>query len=96
MSYDLNIAEETFNYTYNVRPMFVLAVRDGLYSIHDLSGHSALMKLRLIRSAMEDHYPAILELNPSNGWGDFDGALNLINQLILASLEHPDDNWSVT
>ena len=96
MSYDIELGEFQRNYTSNVGPMFRAAMPEGIKAIHGARGSIAIMKLRRIRSCMEDSYHKMMELQPVNGWGTYEGALNLINEMILATIRNPHDNWSVS
>ena len=94
MSYDMSIGNEEFNYTYNVAPMWYAAIPDaGIRAHYGLTGRDAVPRLRHIREYMEDHRDELLEMEPENGWGSYDGALGFVNRLIAASLRHPDDVW---
>jgi hypothetical protein len=95
MSFNFYIAEEEVNYTSNVGPMFLQCIPDGINSINQATGRIALLKLRFIRTCMEDNYPAMLQLEPTNGHGTYQGALDLLNQLIVLSLKYRDDEWRI-
>ena len=94
MSYDMHIADEDFNYTYNVAPMWYAAIPDaGIRTHYGMTGRQALRPLRHIREYMEDHRDDLVKLNPDNGWGDYDGALQFVTDLIGASLRNPNAIW---
>ena len=94
MSYDMDIGNESFNYTYNVSPMWYAAKPDKGIRIHyGMTGQEALIPLREIREYMEDNKGELEKLDPENGWGDYWGALQFVNELILASLRNPSEMW---
>ena len=95
MGYYLEIGEEDYSYTYNVSAMWYDCFpHKGIRIIYGLTGQEALLKLRAIRTHMEDHAERLKELEPANGWGSFYGALGFINKLIVASMEHPHETWA--
>ena len=94
MSYDMCIGEEGFNYTYNVGPMWYDAKPDlGIRSHYGLTGKEAIVPLLEIYTHMVENADRLREMEPDNGWGDFDGALTFVHSLILASLNNPDETW---
>lgn len=96
MSYDANIGEESFNITYNVSKMFYDCYpSNGIKYINGTSGNLAVMILRNLREHMENNADRMRAMEPSNGWGSYKGALEFISELIVASLDNPDDVWSI-
>jgi hypothetical protein len=94
MSYDMDIGDECFNYTYNVSPMWYAAKPEkGIRTHYGMTGQEALNPLREIREYMEDHKEELEKLDPENGWGDYCGALEFVNSLIMASLRNPEKIW---
>jgi hypothetical protein len=95
MSYDVYLAKnekkEEFiaNYTYNVSPMYYDALG---FSINDLDGMNAKEARLLIINALvrmteePDKYKA---MNPDNGWGNYEGAMNFLSKILLSCIEHP-------
>lgn len=77
------------NYTSNVSGMWTDALG---YRLADLKGRTAgdcIDDLRRAVADMEarpDHYRA---MNPPNGWGDYEGALDYLRQLHDACCAHP-------
>lgn len=78
------------NYTSNVAAMW----NDALgHRLADLHGRKASDCSDALKQAVTDmrqrpgHYRA---MNPSNGWGDYDGALEYLSELHLACLAHPN------
>ena len=94
MSYDMSIAGEDFNYTYNVSGMWYAAMPEtGIRSHYGMTGKDALVPLRHIRDYMEANRDDLIKMNPGNGWGSYDGALAFVNKLIAASLRNPEAVW---
>ena len=94
MSYDMQIGDLHFNYTYNVSEMWYAAMPDkGIRCIYGLTGRDAVRPLRQIREYMEDNRTEMLALEPENGWGSYEGALQFVNDLIMVSLKIPDEIW---
>ena len=95
MSYDMGIGEESFNYTYNVSKMWYGCYPEkGIREHYGLSGEEAIPVLRRLREDMEDHSEQNIELEPANGWGSYEGALNFVSSLIGASIRNKDEVWS--
>lgn len=96
MSYYFEIADKSFNYTYNVSVMLYKAMPEhGIRVINGKCGEEAVKFLLTIYNYMVINSEALKELNPPNGWGSYEGALALVHKLIEASLTHPDDLWKV-
>lgn len=94
MSYDMHIGDDDFNYTYNVSPMWYAAMPEkGIRSHYGMTGKDALVPLRRMREYMEDNRDELEAMNPENGWGSYEGALEFVNKLISASLRNPDETW---
>jgi len=95
MSYDMYIGDEEFNYTYNVAPMWYDCYpENGIREHYGLSGEEAVPVLRELREHMENNHERLLEMEPANGWGSFDGAHAFVNELILASLRNKHEVWA--
>lgn len=103
MSYDVHLEIDTGgpepaevadcgNYTWNCSPMFRRALGrgdEGLYSLSGLPGGEAAAALGVGILAMEaapDEYRA---MNPKNGWGHYDTALDWLKRIKAACEEHP-------
>lgn len=90
----MSIGGESFNYTYNVSPMFYAAMPEKGIRVHyGMTGQQALVPLRQMREYFENNRAALVKMNPSNGWGSYDGALQFITDLINASIRNPDSVW---
>ena len=97
MSFDFQIGNEDFNYTYNVSPMFYACYPEhGIRIIDGFIGKRAEFNLNVLREYMIEHARELEAMNPTNGWGDYIGALQLVNNLLHASQRHPIKIWSIT
>jgi hypothetical protein len=70
------------NYTYNVSPMFYAAL--GEHGIRGLDGKSGKECAPLLDASIayfSSHETELQAMNPANGWGDYDGAFNLLLKL---------------
>lgn len=108
MSYDVDLVIDTGgeypprvvevgNYTWNVRPMHVLAFaaagRENS-GVQELDGMACIDARPLLETAvahMDDpsNRETYEKLNPSNGWGDFEGAREFLRRIMQACVEHP-------
>jgi len=103
MSYDVYLAIDTggeeltsvgesFNYTYNCAPMFCKAFKEkeiGLNVLHNKLAKEAALLLRNAIIYMQDHPKEMNKLNPSNGWGHYDTALEFLEGILTECLKHP-------
>jgi hypothetical protein len=95
MSYDMSIADKYFNYTFNVSGMWYASEPEkGIRAIYGLTGEEARPILRKMRDHMENHWQKMVDMEPSNGWGSAIGAFTFLNELIIASIEYPEEFWS--
>ena len=94
MSYDMSIGDDDFNYTYNVADMWYAAIpKKGIRAHYGMTGEEALKPLTKIYSYMVVNSNELRKLEPKNGWGSFDGALDFVHGLISASLRNKDKIW---
>ncbi len=73
-------AETNCNYTYNVSPMF----KEAGLSIRELDGMlgaDALPKVTAAISAMLADRAKYEPLNPPNGWGNYEGAIEFLRTI---------------
>lgn len=101
MSYDVYLEIDTggaepaalgdsLNYTYNCGPMFRLALgRDGINSLEGELAGTAIQTLRSGIAEMEDEPGKYKALNPENGWGSYEGALQFLRDILTACVRHP-------
>lgn len=100
MSWSLHLGDDSpvDGCTYNLTPMFALSgvidgttrELDGLYG-REIAGKAEAAVVRAVR------YPqAFQALNPDNGWGDYDGFLEVLLRLWRSAVQHPSDKatWS--
>ena len=94
MSYDMSIGEESFNYTYNVSKMWYLAVPEkGIRTFYGMTGREAVKVQQHIFNYMVENKEDLMQYEPENGWGSYEGALKFVVKLIVASLNNPDEIW---
>jgi len=90
MSYDISLVKgekEVYNdnYTYNVSPMFRDAIGGG--GLHELYDKKAVEVIPMLENAITkmknnpEHYEV---MNPSNKWGNYEGALGVLENLYKA------------
>lgn len=101
MSYDVSLTIDTGgkeprevvdcgNYTYNVAPMFAKALGgNGLRDLHGEAAWKVIPKLEVAVSQMQEHANDYRQLNPPNGWGDYDGALAWLQGILASCKENP-------
>lgn len=78
------------NCTYNVAPMFYKALGEGgINKLHGEEAWKVIPKLEHAIEHMEAHAADYRELNPPNGWGNYDGALEYLRGILKACKEHP-------
>jgi hypothetical protein len=78
------------NYTSNVSPMWQKAnVYNALYESNGKMAGDILDNLKAWVKFMEENPVEFLPLNPSNGWGDYYGALKFLKDLAEVCEEHP-------
>jgi hypothetical protein len=90
MSYDIDIHDEYFNYTYNCAQMFVLAFgRDeGIYILNGKCGRTAAILLSDAIEFFHKNEAKLQKHTPSNGWGGYESALAFLNALRAACLRN--------
>ncbi|WP_329114521.1 hypothetical protein [Streptomyces sp. NBC_01353] len=82
-------ADDIGNYTANVSGMWQEALGRRLADYHGMTAADAQADLvRAVRDMTTDaaKYEA---MNPPNGWGDYEGALDYLTRLRNACLAHP-------
>lgn len=82
---------EFFGTTHNLAPMWRIAgVMDALY---ESDGHRAGEFLPVLRAGlahMEAHPDVYTPLNPANGWGNYEGALEFLREWIAECEPRPE------
>ena len=90
----MSIGDESFNYTYNVADMWYAAIPEtGIRTHYGMTGRDAIGPLGEIISYMLDHEKELRKIEPENGWGSYDGALDFVGRLISASLRNIEEIW---
>ena len=98
MSYDINVRRYypdilDINYTSNVSPMFRLALgKNGIKQLNDLSRKEYIELLENGIAHMEQNPEVYKKLNPENGWGDYEGALDVLVK-ILEALQSDEESY---
>ncbi len=78
--------------TYNVAPMYFHAFGEGINGVRGLNGKLAGDCIPLLQHAiqvMKDDSKLMRDMNPENGWGNYEGALKWLEKMLGACLEHP-------
>ncbi|CAM6001137.1 unnamed protein product [Sphagnum balticum] len=82
---------EVGSYTSNVGGMFQLALNGDRISVIDGSKASDVqVPLKKALDYMLTHGSELREMNPTNGWGNYEGALKFMSDIYQASLDYPD------
>lgn len=100
MSYDLYLEIDTGsdcmttvvdvgNYTSNVSPMWFKALGERLAEFHGRNAGESVPLLDKGIAAMEDGRAEYEAMNPDNGWGRYEGALDYLRRLRGCCAEHP-------
>ena len=78
------------NATHNLGPMWREAgIRDALYNRAGSFAGSILPELRRGLQDMEARPDVYRAMDPPNKWGDYDGAVRFLRELIEACKKHP-------
>lgn len=80
---------EVGNYTSNVFPMWCEALGHSLADLAEKNAGASLPALQRAVADMEADPARYQAMNPANGWGDYDGALDYLRRLRDACAEHP-------
>ncbi|MFJ5625436.1 hypothetical protein ACIQD3_22665 [Peribacillus loiseleuriae] len=78
------------NYTYNVSKMYRVAM--GI-SLSELDGQKATDVIPMIRKGVDEmlaNPEKYRAMNPPNGWGSYEGALDYIQKLLHECEKNPD------
>ena len=93
MSYDMSLGDEYFNHTYNTSKMWYAHNEKGIRLHYGMTGKEAVKPLRELRNFMEENEADLTPMNPENGWGSYQTALEFVNRMIGASMRNPDEIW---
>lgn len=88
--------ESCGNYTYNVGAMYRLANPDGLYALDGKLGSEAGPIANSMYTWMLEHWQECEALNPENGWGNYNGAVNFLHTIMKTCYAHPLATLKIT
>lgn len=109
MSYDVCMTIDTgnghvsvnqgINMTYNISPMIELAT-NGV-GLPDMNGKLGLHLVPILEAAVAEMWrpekkEAFEALNPKNGWGDFHGCREFMQQILDMCRRHPNATLNVS
>jgi len=79
------------NYTSNVAPMWRKAMpdTDGLAGLHDWKAQDAIPVLERGGMFFDLNEGYLKALNPENGWGDYEGARQEVQEFLNACRKYP-------
>lgn len=86
------------NYTCNCAPMFQAAIgQDGIRTLHGLKASEIVGQLGRAVDHITDpeNLEFYKEIEPDNGWGSLDGAIDYLKGIHKACREYPDGVLSV-
>jgi hypothetical protein len=100
MSYDIQLVIDTGGEypaavtdckspTYNLGPMFTMALGFPLRELDGLAAGDAILPLKNAVNRMKKSPARFKKLNPSNGWGSYEGALESLCWLLEMCKAHP-------
>lgn len=78
------------NYTSNVAPMWTEALGHSLSDLADANAGDSLPALQQAVAAMEADPDKYRAMNPGNGWGNYEGALDYLRDLRDACAAYPN------
>ncbi|MFE4857323.1 hypothetical protein [Streptomyces sp. NPDC056670] len=78
------------NYTSNVSPLWSEALGRRLADLKDANAGDSLPALKRAVAAMEADPDKYRPMNPKNGWGDYEGALQYLRELRNACTAYPN------
>ena len=80
---------ESFDITYNLMPMFLAAGWD--HALYDgWTGARMLPVAQASLDTLKQDPQRFKRLNPLNGWGDYEGAVEFFTRLVEACKKNPD------
>jgi hypothetical protein len=91
------IVFDDLNYTYNVSPMYYDAF-DGNKGVNILQGKTGEECIPWLETAIKKFKAdpeKYQKLNPKNGWGDYSGALRVLEELLMWCQEAPKANMDI-
>lgn len=89
--------DRSHNATHNLMPMWSKAgCYSALYESHGKPAKEILSPLIQGLTDMLKNSEEYRKLEPSNGWGDYDGAISFLVQVIKDCASNPDTNIEVS
>lgn len=95
MSYDITLVKikrkvkaDVGNYTSNVSQMWATALGCSLSELHGMPASECIPSLETAVADMEAFPHKYLPMNPDNGWGNYQGALEYLQTLLIACKKH--------
>ena len=90
--------ELDLNVTWNVGPMFVRAIehKKGIRVLNGQSGESCHFLLGRAINNMVESKTEYMKMNPKNGWGSYEGALETLKIIRVWCKNYPDGIIEVT
>jgi len=82
-------ATDIGNYTSNVSGMWTEALGHRLGDLKDKTAGDCIDALKQAVDAMEADPAKYRAMNPANGWGDYEGALDYLRRLWVACASYP-------
>lgn len=96
MSYDVYVAGEAFNYTYNLAQFFKdFGVRPVEWDGQKAGGVAVLIANAFPRISVQGT-AGLDGYNPDNDWGSWQGATIWLTDVMVACLENPDATVEAT
>lgn len=86
---------DSVSYTWNVAPMWyeIYPNQEHMVDVDGLTGKESLPLLECALDMLERNPKKFIAMNPSNGWGDYEGFMAYIKKLIEMANENPDLYW---
>lgn len=105
MSWDISLKKKEMldvevsdigNYTYNVSKMYIEAIGQSLSAFHGANAEESIPLLRKCVEEMTSNPEKYKNMNPTNGWGNYEGALDYVQKLLHACEKNPDSTIEVS
>lgn len=85
-----SVDDTTFHLTYNLSPMLRAAGMPAWKSFIGMRAGEAGPTWQTVADTLRADPERFKAMNPPNGWGDYDGAVEVISALAAACAKHPD------
>lgn len=86
------IVEDIGDMTWNVAPMYYDIFQPLPGGIRSLDGMVSIDAIPILKTAIENMKndpKKYKEMNPTNGWGNYEDALHYLNEILNRCCEHP-------